>query len=67
MKVEKIDEKKQKFTFHETKTKQNFDIFEVSQKQAKFCKTTFLFGFVSCFAKQKRMRNGNPSPEAIFP
>ena len=60
MKVEKIDEKKQKFTFHETKTKQNFDIFEVSQKQAKFCKTTFLFGFVSCFVKQKKDAKWKP-------
>jgi hypothetical protein len=54
-KLEKIYETKWNFNFHETKQNETkFCCFLYFAKQAKFRKTTSLFRFVSCFAKQKK-------------
>jgi hypothetical protein len=57
MKLEKIYETKQNFTFYETKrneTKRNFSQFFVFRETSKISRNNFLFRFVLCFAKQKK-------------
>jgi hypothetical protein len=58
-KPDKIYETKRNFTFYETK-RNEISVFCGFAEQAKFRETIFLFRIVSCFAKQKRKRNGNP-------
>jgi hypothetical protein len=54
-----VYETKRNFTFYETK-RNEISLFLCFAKQAKFRETTFLFRFVSCFAKQKKDAKWKP-------